>query len=122
MRVVDGIEYRLEGRADGIMETPAGYIVDEIKTTDAPAERLTEDYNPCTGRRPSATPPFCGKEKKLPGVTVQLTYLQVDTEEIVRHSRLFGALEVENFLTRTLHLYTPWAKMLPNGGKSAQKA
>ena len=38
------------------------------------------------------------QEKKLPGVTVQLTYYQVDTEETVRHRRLYGALELENFL------------------------
>ena len=111
VRVVDGIEYRLEGRADGIMETPTGYIVDEIKTTDAPAERLTEDYNPLHWAQAKCYAAFLCKEKKLNGVTVQLTYYQVDTEEIVRHRRLFGALELENFLTHTLHLYTPWAKM-----------
>ena len=110
-RVVDGIEYRLEGRADGIIETPDGYVVDEIKTTSAPAERLTEDYNPLHWAQAKCYAAFLCKEKKLPGVTVQLTYYQVDTEETVRHRRLYGALELENFLTRTLHLYTPWAKM-----------
>lgn len=110
-RVVDGIEYRLEGRADGIIETPGGYVVDEIKTTSAPAERLTEDYNPLHWAQAKCYAAFLCKEKKLPGVTVQLTYYQVDTEETVRHRRLYGALELENFLTRTLHLYTPWAKM-----------
>lgn len=110
-RIVDGLEYRLEGRADGVIETPAGYVVDEIKTTTAPAERLTEDYYPLHWAQAKCYAAFLCKEKGLGAVTVQLTYYQVDTEEIVRHRKLFGALELENFLTHTLHLYTPWAKM-----------
>ena len=110
-RIVDGLQYQLEGRADGVIETGEGYVVDEIKTTSAPVERLTENYNPLHWAQAKCYAAFLCKEKGLSAVTVQLTYYQVDTEEIVRHRKLFGALELENFLTHTLQLYTPWAKM-----------
>ena len=45
-RQVDGIHYLLEGRADGVLEEEEFYVVDEIKTTTAPTELLTEDFNP----------------------------------------------------------------------------
>lgn len=56
VRVVDGIEYHLEGRADGIIEENGRYVVDEIKTTAAPAEKLTEAFNPLHWLKRSATP------------------------------------------------------------------
>lgn len=118
-RVVDGIEYRLEGRADGIIETPDGYVVDEIKTTSAPAERLTEDYNPLHWAQAKCYAAFLCKEKKLPGVTVQLTYYQVDTEETVRHRRLYGRAGIGEFS------YPHAAPVHPvgqNGRRMARKA
>lgn len=42
---------------------------------------------------------------------IQITYYQVDTDEIIRHRRTFSAEALEDFLTDTLRLYTPWAHM-----------
>ena len=47
-RMVEGIGFTIEGRADGIFTDEDGTVViDEIKTTAAPAEELTDDWNPC---------------------------------------------------------------------------
>ena len=46
-RTVDDVCYTLEGRADGVITEPDGHFtIDEIKTTGAPAELLTADFNP----------------------------------------------------------------------------
>lgn len=46
-RTVGDVCYTLEGRADGVITEPDGHFtIDEIKTTGAPAELLTADFNP----------------------------------------------------------------------------
>ena len=44
--VLEDILYHVEGRADGIFETPQGDVIDEIKTVEFPLDRLTEEYQP----------------------------------------------------------------------------
>lgn len=111
-RRVDEIDYVLDGRADGIIqEENGGYTIDEIKTTAAPSELLTEDFNPLHWAQAKCYAAFLCEEKGLDEAEVQLTYYQIDTDEIIRHRRHFTAAELEDFLKSTLHLYTPWAKM-----------
>lgn len=111
-RTVDGVCYALEGRADGVIAgEDGGFTVDEIKTTAAPAELLTADFNPLHWAQAKCYGAFLCERDKLPGVTVQLTYYQIDTGEIIRHSRAFPAEELEDFLTDTLRRYAPWARM-----------
>lgn len=110
-RVVDDITYLLDGRADGVITEPSGMVIDEIKTTAAPVERLTEDFNPLHWAQAKCYAAFYCADNGLANVTVQLTYYQIDTDEIVRHRKKFAAAELEKFLTDTLHLYSPWAKL-----------
>ncbi len=111
-RTVDGVRYLLEGRADGVIaEEDGGFAIDEIKTTAAPAELLTEDFNPLHWAQAKCYGAFLCERDGLSGATVQLTYYQVDTDEIVRHRRAFTAGELEAFLTDTLRRYAPWARM-----------
>lgn len=111
-RTVDGILYALEGRADGVITEPdGGFTIDEIKTTAAPAERLTADFNPLHWAQAKCYGAFLCAQEHLPGVSVQITYYQVDTDEIIRHRRAFSAAELEDFLTDTLRRYAPWARM-----------
>ena len=63
-RTVGDVCYTLEGRADGVITEPDGHFtIDEIKTTGAPAELLTADFNPYTGRRLNATARSCVRGK-----------------------------------------------------------
>ena len=44
----EGSTYTLEGRADGLFTDRDGMrTIDEIKTTAAPTDAITEDMNPC---------------------------------------------------------------------------
>lgn len=111
-RTVDNIAYTLEGRADGIIaEEDGSFTVDEIKTTGAPAELLTADFNPLHWAQAKCYGAFLCARDGLSGVCIQITYYQIDTDEIIRHRRTFSAAELEAFLTDTLHAYTRWARM-----------
>lgn len=111
-RTVDNIVYTLEGRADGVIAgDDGGYTIDEIKTTGAPAELLTADWNPLHWAQAKCYGAFLCEREHLAGVRIQITYYQIDTDEIIRHWRDFSAGELETFLTDTLHAYARWAKM-----------
>ncbi len=111
-RAVDDIFYTLEGRADGVIaEEDGSFTIDEIKTTGAPTELLTADFNPLHWAQAKCYGAFLCEQRALSGVCVQITYYQIDTEEIIRHRRFFRGAELEAFLTDTLHLYTRWACM-----------
>lgn len=111
-RTVGDVCYALEGRADGVITEPDGHFtIDEIKTTGAPAELLTADFNPLHWAQAKCYGAFLCQRESLPGVDIQITYYQVDTDEIIRHRRTFSAEALEDFLTDTLRLYTPWAHM-----------
>lgn len=112
VRTVDGIEYRLDGRADGVIdEGEGGFVIDEIKTTAAPTQLLTADFNPLHWAQAKCYAAFLCADRSLAHAAVQLTYYQVDTGEIIRHRQAYSAAELEAFLLDTLHLYTPWAQM-----------
>ena len=111
-RTVDGVHYTLEGRADGVIaEEDGSFTIDEIKTTAAPAELLTADFNPLHWAQAKCYGAFLCERDDLPGAAIQITYYQIDTDEIIRHRRAFTAAQLEDFLLDTLRRYTPWARM-----------
>lgn len=111
VRVVDGIEYVLDGRADGIFKQGDLTVIDEIKTTAARTELLTEDFNPLHWAQVKFYAAFYCADNALDEICVQVTYFQIDTQEIICHKKLFTAVQLEDFLLETLHLYTRWAKL-----------
>lgn len=110
-RAIDDVTYLLDGRADGVIHTEDGVTVDEIKTTAAPAERLTADFNALHWAQAKCYGAFVCESEQLERVKIQLTYFQIDTEEIIRHVREYTRAELESFLADTLRLYARWAKL-----------
>ena len=110
-REVDGIPFTIEGRADGIFQSEDGVtVIDEIKTTAIPTDEIQEDGNPCHWAQGMVYGAIYAKQQGLPRLDVRLTYYQIDTDEIVRFTRLFSYTELEAFFLDLLHRYTPWAR------------
>ena len=110
-RMVDGISFTIEGRADGIFVDEGGVtVIDEIKTTAIPAEEIQEDGNPCHWAQGMVYGAIYAKQQSLPRLDVRLTYYQIDTDEIVRFTRHFTQEELDTFLEGLLHQYAPWAQ------------
>ncbi|MBP8856114.1 MAG: ATP-dependent DNA helicase [Oscillospiraceae bacterium] len=108
-RTVNDITYALLGRADGIFTENGETIIDEIKTTAAPKEVLTADYNPLHWAQAQFYGAFLCESAGLAHICVQITYYQIDTDEIIRHRKAFLGAELEAFVTQTLRKYEPWA-------------
>ena len=111
-----GIAFTLEGRADGIFTDENGTVtIDEIKTTAAPTDAITEDMNPCHWAQGMVYGAICAEQQELETLDVRLTYYQVDTDEIIRYTRHFSAAELDAFLNDLLRQYLPWARRQLSG-------
>ena len=97
-RTVEGISYTIEGRADGIFEAPPGRtVVDEIKTTAAPLEEITEELNFCHWAQGMVYAAIYAGQNGLAMMDVRLTYYQIDTDKILYFTRHFTRDALENF-------------------------
>ena len=109
-RTVDGISFTIEGRADGIFTEDGGTVIDEIKTTAVPFEEITEELNPCHWAQGMVYGAIYSAQQNLPQLSIQLTYYQIDTDQIIRFRRAFSQEQLEEFFQQLLHQYTPWAQ------------
>ena len=109
--------YRVEGRADGVITSAGGVTIDEIKTTAAPFSMLTEDFNHAHWGQAMCYAHFYCKQQGITQISVQLTYFQVDTEEIRRFRRLYTAEELETFYLHLLDQYEKWEVIQRDWGR-----
>lgn len=106
---VDTPKYRLmvEGRADGIMDgNPV--TVDEIKGVYLAVNRMEE---PVFVHKAQA---MCyayiyGSQNGCSTMGVQMTYCNLDTEEIWRFEEVFSMVDLENWFYTLIEQYTKWA-------------
>lgn len=107
----NGFLYWVEGRADGVITDGEDVMIDEIKTTAAPSSLITEDFNRAHWGQAMCYAHFYCAQQGAANITVQLTYFQVETEEIRRFQRAFSAQELEAFYLDLLGQYERWAVM-----------
>ena len=113
---IDGIPTIIQGRADGIITTADNeIIIDEIKTTTLPLSYLFKQHQQHLGQgKCYAYMYLIGLEHPPTSVTVQLTYYQLDSEELERHRFHFTYTELETFFADLLHKYGLWLRFERN--------
>lgn len=99
---------QLEGRADGIIIEENGVTIDEIKGVYFDLERLE---NPIFVHRAQA---ICyayiyARQNALEDITVQMTYCNLDTEEIKKFSEKFEYGALGEVFFSWIALYKKWA-------------
>lgn len=106
-----GVEYTVEGRADGIFTAADGVtVIDEIKTTTLPAELITEDHAPEHWGQGQVYAAIYARQQGLAAVRVQLRYYQTDEEHLYTFARDYTATDLREILTGLLTDYAPWAR------------
>ena len=98
----------VSGRADGLIRTDAGVTIDEIKAgqwrfTDLPSEQLELYWAQvmCYGYI------LCQGEE-LATITLQLTYIEMESETITRQERSFTQRDLTDFFEQLIQDYTVW--------------
>ena len=99
----------VEGRADGIFTDPEGTVIDEIKGIYQNLERLEEPL-PLHLAQAKCYAYFYGLDRKLEKIGVQMTYCQMDTEEIRRFRETYSLAELDLWFADLLDQYWKWAE------------
>lgn len=119
----EGFEFVLEGRADGIIVDKESIniedneniivraVIDEIKSTTRPLDIIEEDYNELHWAQAKCYGYIFALQNSLFSIGIQLTYYQVDTDEIKYLVKEFTAVELREYFYGLIDKYIVWAEL-----------
>lgn len=102
------IELTVSGRADGILTTQTGVVIDEIKGTSDAVDEIKGDEHPVHWAQAKIYGAIYSRDHGLDTLGIQLTYANFDTGEINRIRENFSAIVLEQFLEETILRYKKW--------------
>ncbi|NLZ48293.1 MAG: ATP-dependent DNA helicase [Clostridiales bacterium] len=113
----EGISYIIEGRADGIIVPLENSLykkitIDEIKTTSQPLEKIHEDYNELHWAQAKCYGYIYGLQQHLVDIDIQLTYCDVENEDVKVFVKNFSMDELESYFLNIIDKYHKWACLL----------
>lgn len=108
----NGMDYRLEGRADGIFSRGGRYTIDEIKTTMLPMSIITEDFNIAHWAQAKCYAYIFAVQNGLTEISVQLTYYNLETNESKIFTNSFLIDQLKEFINLLIEKYSVWAGFL----------
>ena len=100
------------GRIDGVLDADGQILVEEIKSTRKELTALKENPEPCHWGQAKVYAFLLARQEGLESVAVQLTYCNLDTDEILELVETPSLLELETFFHALVETYLSWATML----------
>ena len=116
----DMFDILVEGRADGIITEPAGVTIDEIKCIYMDVGRL-EEPDPVHLAQALCYGYFYSYDNKLDTIGIQITYCNIETEEIRRFKEVRSFEELKSWFEGLIHEYVKWARYLYHHGIRRQE-
>ena len=105
----DGFVLQIEGRADGVLKDDGKVLIDEIKGILRSLEHL-EAPVPVQLAQAKCYAYIYAVQNSLKCIDVQMTYCQMETEEIRRFSQEFEFQELKTWFQDLVTQYEKWAK------------
>ncbi|MBB6444344.1 ATP-dependent DNA helicase [Bacillus benzoevorans] len=99
----------IEGRCDGLLSRNGKVIVDEIKSFRQPLDQLSDEGYPVHWAQAKMYAYIYCKDHGLAEMTVQLTYVHVETEEKIYYQKNFSFAELKSFAFEMAAGYAPFA-------------
>jgi Rad3-related DNA helicase len=106
----EDIRFVIEGRADGIIENIDLIIIDEIKSTTVPLDRIDEDFNALHLAQVKCYAFMYAFEKELPKIGAQLTYYNLDSKETKRFLKVYDFDALRVFFEDITGQYASWMR------------
>lgn len=108
--IIEPILFEIEGRADGVRIEDDEVTIEEIKTTAIPYEDINDSHFVHFAQA------YCYgymymKEHGIQDIQIQLTYYQIETEQIKTFTQKKTFEELETFYMHTLNQYLKWANL-----------
>ncbi|WP_212976034.1 ATP-dependent DNA helicase [Bacillus sp. J14TS2] len=108
----DDLTFRIDGRCDGLLIDEDGMItIDEIKSTSMPLEQITEETNPVHWAQAIVYAYIYAQDHDLSEIHIQLTYVQVRTEEEKRFQRMMKKEDLAAFVIDVVSRYAAFARL-----------
>lgn len=98
----------LEGRIDGVITEDEEIVIDEIKTMYADVKKLAEPVKTHKAQAMCYAYMYLRKEE-LNTIGVQMTYCNLDTEEIKRFRDTYTYKELEEWFNHLIEQYIMWS-------------
>lgn len=105
----EGFVIQVEGRADGVITEPAGYVIDEIKCIYMDLSRV-EQPEPVHLAQARCYAYFWALNHGCPSMGVQITYCSMETEELKRFREDSSFQDLEEWFKCLIHEYVKWAR------------
>ena len=105
----NGFILRLEGRADGIIELPEGIVIDEIKGVLRDLKQIKEPV-PVHLAQAMCYAYIYAVSHELSEIGVQMTYCNMETEEIKRFQSGYTLEELKQWFYDLVGKYEKWAR------------
>ena len=106
----DGFQLKLEGRADGILLESEKTIIDEIKGVVRSLDRVERPV-PVHLAQAKCYAYIYARQQELKQISVQMTYCNLDTEDVKRFREEYTFEELEKWFLDLVHQYERWAKL-----------
>lgn len=104
-----GYVLSIEGRADGIIDTPDGVVVDEIKGILKELDTLKEPVEVHLAQA-KCYAYIHATQNHLSQIGIQMTYCNMETEEIKRFQSVHGIEELDQWFWELVGKYEKWAR------------
>lgn len=104
----DGFTLQVEGRADGIMAEEGQPVIDEIKGVMRELEQVREPVGVHLAQAKCYAYIYAF-QNGLEEIGVQMTYCNLETEEIKRFRQQYQWKELEHWFMDLVHAYEKWA-------------
>ncbi|MEN2768035.1 ATP-dependent DNA helicase [Ornithinibacillus xuwenensis] len=102
---------RVDGRCDGLLKDGETITIDEIKSTVHSLDAVLEDSHPVHWAQAIFYGYIYASDHDLAEVTIQLTYVQVKTQEQKQFRRVMTFAEMESFVYKVIKDYAAFLKV-----------
>jgi DNA excision repair protein ERCC-2 len=104
------LSLQISGRLDGLLVDGDTVLIEEIKTTTAPLDRLKEHQDPTHWGQVMVYAYLYAHQEDLQALTIRLTYYQLESDALLELERLFDFDELQAFFCDLLTQYLDWAR------------
>lgn len=108
----DQLPIEVQGRIDGLYADRDPVILEEIKTTAWPLHLIHEDHNPLHWAQAQCYAAMYVRQFHLGGMTIHLTYYQLDTGEEKTFARHYVREDLEIFFEDLTARYLSWFRKI----------
>mgnify|MGYP003936495625 FL=1 len=107
----DNFSIEIEGRIDGVIKEGEKVTIDEIKSTLKPLDEIQEDYNLLHWAQGKCYGYIYAKNNNIKRLQVQITYINIDTNEMKKFIKDYSLEELEEFFMSLIDKYVQWANL-----------